>query len=106
MNRLKQMISAIGIALILFSAAAEKAAALPLTETIYMIPEYSVELLLRGTLEEGVVEKHSGQAGLPLLRGSDGERRQCSDAPDKRGHKQARQHVRRQRMAEHLQGWG
>lgn len=47
MNRLKQMISAIGIALILFSAAAEKAAALPLTETIYMIPEYSVELLLR-----------------------------------------------------------
>nr|HPL18307.1 hypothetical protein [Spirochaetota bacterium] len=47
MNRLKQMISAIGMALILFQAAAEKAAALPLTETIYMIPEYTVELLLR-----------------------------------------------------------
>jgi hypothetical protein len=41
------MISAIGIALILFPAAAERAAALPLTETIYMIPEYTVELLLR-----------------------------------------------------------
>jgi hypothetical protein len=47
MNRMKQMISAIGIALFLFTVAAEKAAALPLTETIYMIPEYSVEILLK-----------------------------------------------------------
>lgn len=47
MNRMKRMISAIGIALILFPAAAEQASALPLTETIYMIPEYTVEIFLR-----------------------------------------------------------
>lgn len=47
MEGVKQTISAIGIALFLFLAAADRAAALPLTETIYMVPEYAVELSLR-----------------------------------------------------------
>ncbi|OHD63542.1 MAG: hypothetical protein A2176_07080 [Spirochaetes bacterium RBG_13_51_14] len=44
----KQMkISAIGMALFLFIVARNRAESLPLTETIYMIPEYDVEILLR-----------------------------------------------------------
>ncbi len=44
---MKQKVSAIGIALILFLTAVNRADALPLTETIYMVPEYAVEIYLR-----------------------------------------------------------
>ena len=47
MKRMLLKISAISIALILFPAVRQSASALPLTETIYMIPEYDVELYLR-----------------------------------------------------------
>ncbi len=47
MERLHIKISAISIALFLFLALRSGAGALPLTETIYMIPEYDVELLFR-----------------------------------------------------------
>jgi hypothetical protein len=46
MKRMHIKISAIGIALIFFLAVGKRAGALPLTETIYMIPEYDVEILL------------------------------------------------------------
>ncbi|MBN1498428.1 MAG: hypothetical protein JXA07_16775 [Spirochaetes bacterium] len=47
MKRLLLTISATGIALILFAAVGRRASGLPLTETIYMVPEYDVEIYLR-----------------------------------------------------------
>ncbi len=47
MDHLRTTISAIPIALILFVAFQGRALSLPLTETVYMIPESSVEIFLR-----------------------------------------------------------
>lgn len=57
-------ISAIIIALIFFLAIRNRGEALPLTETIYMIPEYDVELLLRDEVYQTDRYSRRDSAGL------------------------------------------
>ncbi|MBN2158641.1 MAG: hypothetical protein JW807_04540 [Spirochaetes bacterium] len=58
------MISAIFIALILFLLIAGRAESLPLTETIYMIPEYDVEIYLRDEVHRTDRYSRRDSAGL------------------------------------------
>lgn len=64
MKLMNQNISAIGIALMLFLAFAHRTEALPLTETIYMIPEYCVEILLKDEVYQTDRWARKDSAGL------------------------------------------
>ncbi len=64
MKRGNRNISAIIIALILFFATSNGAQGLPLTETIYMIPEYSVEIFFRDEVWQTDRYSRKDSAGL------------------------------------------
>jgi hypothetical protein len=64
MKRMHIKISAITIALIFFLAAWNRGGALPLTETIYMVPEYDVEILLRDEVYQTDRYSRRDSAGL------------------------------------------
>ncbi len=64
MKRTLFEISAIAIALILFPAPGERASALPLTETIYMVPEYDVEIYLRDEVVQTGNYSRKDSAGI------------------------------------------
>lgn len=64
MDQLRTKISAIPIALILFVAFQGRALSLPLTETIYMIPEYNVEIYLRDEVYDTGKDSRKDTLGL------------------------------------------